>query len=99
MLAPSGWSRAEDFIISFHQRFRFFCVWPIVRTPNVLSKCHLGNEKGTGANMRPAMVCGIVTGRAGQLLANFIPQYQFQKSLRKLTRLNVFSFVQRGIDW
>ena len=33
------------------------CAWPTVRI-----------EKGTGAEMRPAMVCGIVTGRVGKLL-------------------------------
>ena len=64
MLALSGWSRAEDFIIIFQQCFCFSCVWPTVRTPNVLGINHSRNEKGTGAEMRPAMVCGIVTGDA-----------------------------------
>ena len=56
MLALSGWSRAEDFIIIFSAKF-LCCPWPTVRI-----------EKGTGAEMRPAMVCGIVTGRVGKLL-------------------------------
>jgi len=40
--------------------------------PIVIFIRHPGNEKGTGAEMRPAIVSGIITrARAGQLLANY----------------------------
>ena len=58
VLALSGWSRAEDFTRILPESAKFLCcAWPTVRI-----------EKGTGAEMRPAVVCGIVTGRVGKLL-------------------------------
>ena len=44
---------------------------------------HFVNEKGTGAQICPAVVSGILTGNAP---VSCWPIFQFQKSLRKLTR-------------
>lgn len=54
---------------------------------------HFGNEKGTGAKMRPAVLSGIVPGDVPLSYWPFF--FQSKKSLQKLTRPRFLSKVKK----